>query len=79
MTPAKTERVGLVLDLPGAPNSPHRVVWRETGVEIPGRYAPKVPVPLDESGVSKEDAERYDADEGTPLKLVPVKGQVKDQ
>lgn len=56
---------GLVLDLPGAAEVPHRVGDY-------GEFSASEPTALEETGLSLEEAKALDSDEGCPLKLVKL-------
>lgn len=67
--PSKKEekRRGLVLTLPGAPTTPHRVG------EWPGHYRPDIATPVGGDGeITIELAEQADKDKSVPLKLVDI-------
>ncbi len=57
-------RHGLVLDLPGAPPTPHRVG------DLNGHYFADQATLLEDVGLTLEQAQAIDADEGCPLVLV---------
>lgn len=61
---------GLILDLGGAP---------DTGLMVQGigHFNPVTPTPLEDCNVSLEDAQKYDADPGCPLKLVKINTPTK--
>lgn len=61
--PTKTQ--GLILDVPGAPSTPHFI----PGVQ--GLYRPQIPTPL-EGLMTIEKAREIDADDSIPLKLAPI-------
>lgn len=65
---AKSVGYGLVLDLPGAPATPHVVPDLFGGVFNPGE-----PRSLDELGISLAEAKKLDEAAGVHLKLVQLK------
>ena len=63
---AAKPRYGLVLSLGGAPATDHTVQG------LDGHFRPDRARPLEECGISLEQAKAYDADEGFPLALVEL-------
>jgi hypothetical protein len=61
-------KYGLLLDLGGAPPTPH--VVQVDGRNL--RITNTTPLPLEDCDISLEDAKRYDKDTGCPLKLVKL-------
>lgn len=62
------QRYGLVLDLDGAPSTPHNVPGFQ------GYFRPDIPTPVGEEGqIPLNDAKKASGDEGVPLKLVELK------
>lgn len=63
----------LILDLPGAPNTPHTIPG------VPGLYRPDRATPVGAPGeVTEDQAKDLAADEGTHLKLVRVSADEVD-
>lgn len=57
-----TSTKGLILDIEGAPNTPHFIPG------VPGLYRPDIATPIDAS----IDAKALDADPSIPLKFAPL-------
>lgn len=60
------KRLGLVLDLPGAPHTAHTI----PGVD--GYYFPHKAVPLEASNLDEKQAKEHDKSRGFPLRLVEM-------
>lgn len=68
MAPKTRRPLGVILDLPNAPLTPHTI----SGID--GEYHPAVPTPLDECPFTLEQAQAWHGDPAFPLAVVELNG-----